>query len=151
VLFPISIGQWWTILSWHAQLTTPSAFGISELGSAFERLLTSLHYWRAFFIRLTTTLLLYVLHWCVVSLTFQTSTGGGYLAFYNFSTGKEIMSIFVGETRQVKSMTFSDSGQMLYAGCNNGDIIWYECTNPGMFTQFQFKVCRFLVLLIWCY
>jgi hypothetical protein len=57
------------------------------------------------------------------------------------------MSIYIGEWRQVKAMTFSDSGQMLYAGCVNGDILWYECTNPGMFTQFQFKVFYYLLLL----
>jgi WD40 repeat protein len=68
-----------------------------------------------------------------------TSTGGGYLSFYNFSTGKEIMSIYVGENRQIKAMGFSSSGQTLYVGCITGDIIWYECVNPGMFTQFQFK------------
>lgn len=50
------------------------------------------------------------------------------------------MSLYVGETRSAKTMTFSDNGKILYVGCINGDIIWYECTNPGMFTQFQFKV-----------
>jgi len=67
------------------------------------------------------------------------STIYGNIEFYNSSTGKEEPKSSLRLESPARTIVFSPDGMWLYAGCTDGRVRWFRCTNSTHFNAFKFQ------------